>query len=127
MNYDHLYQFSFKIQTVGVKDVGDFKGVISELRYYFVGLEKQYEITKNEVTGKEKETRLFNKPLNIRERFAVYSFNVDNLTEELFIPFNQVGSDMLHDWLEASIHPDNLEGMKKTPTVKDKKEVGFGK
>ena len=22
---------------------------------------------------------------------------------------------------------DNLEGMKKTPTVKDKKEVGFGK
>ena len=93
MNYDDLYDFSFRIETIGVKDVGDFKGVISELRYYFTGTYKEN--------------------LNVKQRFAVYSFNVENLVEEQFIPFEKVDSDMLHDWLKLSVHEDNLASMKK--------------
>jgi hypothetical protein len=93
MNYDDLYDFSFRIETVGVKDIGDFKGVISEVRYYFLGVEKENH--------------------DVKERFAVQSFDVENLIEEQFIPFEDVHSDLLHDWLKLSIQEDNLESMKK--------------
>ena len=93
MNYDDLYDFSFRIETVGVKDIGNLKGVISELRYYF--------------TGTHKET------FNVKERFTVYSFNVENLVEDQFIPFEDVDSDMLHDWLKLYVQKDNLAIMKR--------------
>ena len=92
MNYDDLYNFSFRIETVGVKDIGDLKGVISEVRYYLTGVEKEN--------------------FNIKERFAVHSFNVEDI-EEQFIPFEDVGSDLLHDWLKLSVREDNVENMKK--------------
>jgi hypothetical protein len=113
MNYDDFYEFSFRIETVGVKDVGDFKGVISELKYYFVGWEKQYETSIDVLSGKEIQKKISNKPFTIHQRFAVHSLNVNELNDEQFIPFERVGSDTLHDWLKLSIHPDNLEGMKK--------------
>jgi hypothetical protein len=92
MNYDDLYNFSFRIERVGVKDIGDFKGVISELRYYFTGVDKNNDT---------------------KERLAVHSLNTENLAEDQFIPFEAVHSDLLHDWLKLSIQEDNLESMKK--------------
>ena len=93
MNYEDLYSFSFRIENVGVKDVGDFKDVVSELRYYFVGTNKNNN--------------------DVKERFAVHSFDVDHLDKEQFIPFDQVSPDMIHDWLSLAIRSENLDDMKK--------------
>jgi hypothetical protein len=92
MKYDELYSFGFRIQTVGVKNVDGFNGVVSEIRYFFTGMNKD-NITK--------------------EIFAVHSLDVNNLVNEQFIPLDQIGADTLHDWLKLSVHNDNLEVMKK--------------
>jgi hypothetical protein len=93
MNYDELYSFSFRIHTVGVVDVGSFKNVVEELRYYFVGIDKNNNAA--------------------REKFSVHRLKVDNLVEEQFITFDQVNPDILDNWLKFSINEHNLEAMKK--------------
>ena len=91
MDLDEKYCFSFLIDKVGVCNVNNFENVISELRYYYVGIN-------------DKKERV--------QRFYVMSFDPSKLDVETFIPIEQVTHGMVYNWLISSIHPDNLNAMK---------------
>jgi hypothetical protein len=91
MDIDKKYCFSFLIDKVGVCNVNDFQNVISELRYYYVGINDNKERV---------------------QKFYVMSFDLSKLDVETFIPMEQVTPDIIYNWLESSIHPDNLIAMK---------------
>ena len=91
MNYDDLYQFSFRLGSVGTVDIGDLKNVISEYRYFYVGQDRNG---------------------NVKERLYVQTVDISDKNQSNLIPIEQIDSDMLHRWLEATVHPDNLVHMK---------------
>ena len=57
-----------------------------------------------------------NKNLEIaepKEKFFVSSINVNELNVEELIPLEEVTQELIYQWLEKSIHPDNLLNFKK--------------
>ena len=91
MNYDELYSFGFLIDCFGVRDVGEFKDVITEFRYYY---------TASDINAISKK------------RFYVLPLDVSGLNKESFIPLNKLDDTTLYSWLESSISEENLKGMK---------------
>ena len=84
--------YKFKIDTVGMKTVGDFVGVVCEIRYHFVGI----------INNKEKE------------RYYVQPVDTSNLNKETFKPLPELTKDDLIELLESSIDPANLSNMKQS-------------
>ena len=87
------YDFSFKICEVGSIDTENFVDVVSELRCYFVGKNKDGEV---------------------KERFYVIHLDTKNIQKENFIPFDKIDVMQLYKWIDSNLHPDNFETMKKS-------------
>lgn len=86
--------FSFKIKTVGLSDIGQFKDVVTEIRYFFVG------------HNSEKHS----------ERFYVRSIPTDNLDPNTFVPANQLSEETLIEWVEAGLDEREIGIMKQSMT-----------
>ena len=121
MNYDDLYDYEFRIESVGVMDVGDLKNVVSEFRYYYTASEKELthlslikEIMKKTQDDPIDASLVIKKSaaLQSKERFFVLHLNTNEIDTEKFIPFEEVTQDNLFEWLSGSIHPENLQRMK---------------
>lgn len=84
--------FSYKIESIGLKNIGEFKDVVSEFRYYFVGSDKNN---------------------NSQKRFYVLQANTSNLNVDTFIPVDKITLDILYDWIDKGINPANKFAMKK--------------
>lgn len=89
---DENIKFNFKLDNVGVSDVGEFIGVVSEIRYYFVGVLNDVE----------------------KQRFYVQKINTSNLQKDTFKDILDVTREELLYWLERSIDPQNLSDMKQS-------------
>jgi len=92
-NYDELYSFGFLIDSFGVRDVGEFKDVVTEFRYYY---------TASNINQLSKK------------RFYVLPLDVSSLNEDSFIPLKELNDTTLYSWLESSINEENLKGMKES-------------
>jgi len=93
MDYDNLYSFYNRIDLIGISNVGEFKDVVSEIRYFFVGTDQKGDV---------------------RERLFVLNINTDNLNKKTFIPLDKVTKETLTSWLVQHTNPINLNSMKKS-------------
>ncbi len=84
--------FSYKIESVGLKDVGEFKDVVCEFRFYYVGTDKNN---------------------NSQKRFSVLQADTSNLDANTFIAADKVTLDILYNWIDRGINPTNKFQMKK--------------
>jgi hypothetical protein len=78
--------YKFKIDTVGMKTIGDFIGVVCEIRYFLIGV----------INNKEKEL------------YFVQGIDTSKLNKETFKSLPEVTKEDLLDWLLLSIEPENL-------------------
>jgi hypothetical protein len=123
MDYDEMYNFSFRIESIGVKKIGDVENVVYEFRAYLTGTEKQIEpynpnlkpnqIAKNKKFNNSIITKKNLKDPEIKERFFVSTIKVDELNVESLIPLEEVTQELIYEWLEKSFHSDNLLNLKK--------------
>ena len=85
-------KFSFRIETIGLTNVGDYKNVVCEIKYAFKGR-----------VGKIAKERSFIQPID-------YS----NLNSDTFIDSDKILMENLEQWLESSIPEEDLNSMKQT-------------
>ena len=123
MDYDEIYNFSFRIDSIGVKKVGDIEGVVSEFRAYLTGTVKQIEpynpnLKPNQIAkNKNLNNSIITKKIESfepKEKFFVSSIDVSQLNVDGLIPFEEITQELIYEWLEKSIHPDNFLNLKKT-------------
>ena len=88
--------FDYKIDTVGLKTVGELDRVVAEIRYYFVG-------TIGDIS----------RDGTYHQRLFIQSLDISKINKDNFIPAEELTLAQIKKWLEESINPDNLVGMKK--------------
>ena len=86
--------FSFRIHAVGLSDIGNFKNVVTEIRYYFVG------------HNSEKHN----------ERFYVRSIPTDKLDPNSFVSSEQLNEQTLLKWIDDNLDEREIGIMKQSMT-----------
>lgn len=83
-------QYSFVVDSVSAINLGEFSNVISEMKCYLRG-----------TIGEE-----------TRDRYFVHKLDTSNISSDDFIDIDKLTKQNLTEWVEKSIHPDNLKNLK---------------